>query len=94
MCKCNPSIRTPVCEYCIHLTKKGSWQGERCPPKTIKNKIDTINLAMETDDLIFVDELLVRPQAIHNNELEYMNLVTLQYEFCDLNEVEVRKYDE
>lgn len=52
-----------------------------------------INLAIEEDDLIYVDELLVRPQAIHNNELEYMNLLTLQYEFCDLNEVEVRKYD-
>ena len=53
-----------------------------------------INLAMDKDDLIFVDELLVRPQAIHNNELEYMNLLTLQYEFCDLNRVEIKNYDE
>lgn len=53
-----------------------------------------INLAMEDDDLIYVDELLVRPQAIHNNELEYMNLLTLQYEFCDLNKVEIKNYDE
>lgn len=53
-----------------------------------------INLAMEDDDLIYVDELLVRPQAIHNNELEYMNLMTLGCEFCDLNEVEIKKYDE
>lgn len=53
-----------------------------------------INLAMDKDDLIFVDELLVRPQAIHNNELEYMNLLTLQYEFCDLNKVEIKNYDE
>lgn len=53
-----------------------------------------INLAMEDDDLIYVDELLVRPQAIHNNELEYMNLMTLGCEFCDLNKVEIKKYDE
>lgn len=53
-----------------------------------------INLAIEADDLIYVDELLVRPQAIHNNELEYMNLMTLSYEFCDLNKVEIKSYDE
>lgn len=54
-----------------------------------------INLAMEdVNGLIYVDELLVRPQAIHNNELEYMNLMTLGCEFCDLNEVEIKKYDE
>ena len=53
-----------------------------------------INLAMDKDDLIYVDELLVRPQAIHNNELEYMNLMTLRYEFCDLNKVEIKSCEE
>lgn len=87
MCKCNPNIRTPVCKDCVYIGGKDSGED-------IENKTDIINLAMEDDDLIYVDELLVRPQAIHNNQLEYMNLMTLQYEFCDLNEVEIRKYDE
>lgn len=53
-----------------------------------------VNLTMDEDDLIYVDELLVRPQAIRNSELEYMNLMTLGYEFCDLNKVEVKSFEE
>lgn len=59
----------------------------------LENNKQVVNKAIEVDDLIYVDDLLVRPQGITDNILEYMNLVTLSYEFCDLNTTTVKGYE-
>ena len=92
MCKCNPSIRTPYCGKgsCTH--ENTLWNKDGCPPKLVKHKI-TINKAIEQDDLLFVDDTLVRPSLLEGNKLEYMNMSTLEYELCNLEEVEIKSYE-
>ena len=60
----------------------------------IEKKLN-INLAIEEDDLIYVDELLVRPHSIvDGNKLKYMNLMTLDNEECFLGEVSIKSFEE
>ena len=54
---------------------------------------EIINKAIEQDDLLFVDDTLVRPSLLEGDKLEYMNLNTFEYELCDLTEVEIKSYE-
>ena len=89
MCKCNPSIHTPYCGKgsCTH--ENTLWDKTA---KLVKHKI-IINVAIEQDDLLFVDDTLVRPSLLEGNKLEYMNMSTLEYELCNLEEVEIDSYE-
>ena len=79
MCWCNPSIRTICCG------------GDDCYPILKKY---WINKAIEEADLLFVDDVLVKPYTLEGKKLGYNDLSTGEDCFCNIDNVEIKGYEE
>ncbi|APC44355.1 hypothetical protein [Pseudoalteromonas phage PH357] len=91
MCKCNPSIRTP---FCGKGTCNPEGKFQRCPSLEQKKEF-FINIAISTDDLIFIDGTLVRPISLDKGELKYMELLEFEEYVVDIKDLEeVKPYED
>lgn len=59
------------------------------------DKQTTINKAISTEDLIFIDGTLVRPISLDKGELKYMELLEFEEYVVDIKDLEeVKPYEQ
>lgn len=63
------------------------------PPLEDRKKYH-INKAIETADLLWVDDTLVKPYGLDGKKLGYNDLSTGEDCFCNIDNVEIKSYEE